>query len=314
LLFACGGPSTGEGGKGDDLRLERTEDSLHVTLAGRPVLTYHLTERLPAGKPPHYARSGFIHPVYSPGGRVVTDDFPAGHAHQHGIFTAWTKTRFRGRPLDFWNQQKGLATVRHAELLETYTTDSLVGFRVRLEHLSLEDGVVLEDEWHVRVFADREAYHFDLRSVQTNVTDDTLFLERHLYGGLGVRGSRQWNGADSAHYVGAARFLTSAGLARDSANHTRPDWLVMYGPIDGDTAGLRITPDPANFRAPQFVRVHPEMPYFSVTPVVEEGFFIPPGGRYEQRYRFVVFAGVPPSNTKHTVPLVCKRPVNPPPP
>jgi hypothetical protein len=269
--------------------VEQDSSRLLITLAGRPVLTYHLTERLPDGVETHYARSGFIHPVYSPAGRIVTDDFPAGHVHQHGIFTAWTKARFRGRPLDFWNQQKELGTVRHAELLETYTTDSVAGFRVRLEHVSLADGVVLEDEWHLRVHADTAPYHFDLRSVQTNVTDDTLFLEKHLYGGLGVRGSRRWNREDSTHYAGEAEFLTSDDRTRVPANHSRPDWLAMYGPIDGATAGLRIYPDPANFRAPQFVRVHPEMPYFSVTPVVAEGFFIAPGGRYEQRYRFEVF-------------------------
>ena len=293
MFLACGGAPPATGRTVAAPRIEQTVDSLRITLSGRPVLTYHLTERLPTGVDPHYARSGFIHPVYSPAGQAVTDDFPAGHAHQHGIFTAWTKTRFRGRELDFWNQHKELATVRHAELLETYTTDSLAGFRSRLEHVSLTDGVVLQEEWHLRVHADRSPYRFDLRSVQTNVTNDTLYLERHLYGGLGVRGSRQWNGADSLHYRAEASFLTDGGLTRIAANHSRPAWLAMHGPVDGDTVGLRVFPDPANFRAPQFVRVHPEMPYFSVTPVVEEGFFIPPGGVYAQRYRFEVFDGMP---------------------
>jgi hypothetical protein len=273
--------------------MEQSTDSLHISLAGRPVLTYHLSERLPAGLPAYYARSGFIHPVYSPEGRVVTDDFPVGHTHQHGIFTAWTKARFRGHPLDFWNQQKELATVRHAELLETYQTDSLVGFRAKLEHLSLVDGVILVDEWHLRVHADRAPFRWDLRSVQTNVTEDTLFLEQHVYGGLGVRGSKHWNAEDEGNFLGEASFLTDQGRTRVPANHTRPDWLTMYGPVESGTVGLRITPDPANFRSPQFVRVHPEMPYFSVTPVVEEGFFIAPGETYEQRYRFVVFDGLP---------------------
>ncbi|WP_420458787.1 PmoA family protein [Neolewinella sp.] len=293
LFLACAGGPPAPGRTVAAPRIEQTADSLRITIAGRPVLTYHLTERLPGGVAPYYARSGFIHPVYSPGGQVVTDDFPAGHAHQHGIFTAWTKTHFRGRPLDFWNQQEELATVRHAELLETYTTDGLAGFRTRLQHVSLADGVVLEEEWHLRVHADRSPYRFDLRSVQTNVTDDTLFLERHIYGGLGVRGHRQWNRADSLHYRAEASFLTDEGLTRLAANHSRPAWLAMYGAVDGGTVGLRVFPDSANFRAPQFVRVHPEMPYFSVTPVVEEGFFIPPGGTYEQWYRFEVFDGTP---------------------
>ena len=278
-------------------QLSVNAERISVTIAGTKILEYRVTPELPPGMPEHYRRSGFLHPVYSPAGRLVTDDFPVGHTHQHGIFTAWTSTTFRGEHIDFWNQHQETGTVRHREVLEVKDSGDVVGFHARLEQVSLKYGPILEEDWHVRVYADRDPYVWDLRSEQRNVTDDTLFLDRYDYGGLGVRGSAEWNRVDSLRYVTDARFLTSDGLMRDSANHSRPEWVAMYGPIDdkdgGGVAGIAVFPHPDNFRAPQFVRVHPDMPYLSVTPVVEEGFFIAPGETYLSRYRFVAFDGPP---------------------
>ena len=271
------------------LQVLQTPTELSVTLDGKPVLTYRVSDTLPPGLPEYYRRSGFLYPVYTPGGYVLNDAFPVGHAHQHGIFMAWTKTVFRGDTIDFWNQQKETGTVTHREVLETSENGATAGFRVKLQHLSLAHGPVLDEEWYVRVHNDTDPYRWELQSTQTNITGDTLFLLPHLYGGLGVRGSREWNPADSLHFITPARFLTSEGLDRPPANHTRPEWTAIYG----DAGYLKVTPSPDNFRAPQYVRVHPEMPYLSVTPIVEEGFFIAPGATYRSTYTFGVGTTLP---------------------
>lgn len=272
--------------------LIQTEEQLKITVDSQTVITYQLSPTLPDGLSEHYRRSGFLM-AYSPDGRLVTDDFPVGHSHQHGIFTAWTNTTFRGEFHDFWNQQKELATVRHVELLETIEEGGIAGFRSRLQQVSLVHGPVLDEVWHVRVHDRSDPFVWDLSTEQTNITDDTLYLNQHVYGGLGVRGSAAWNEVDSVNFVGEARFLTSEGLERDSANHTRPDWTAIYGPLSraGDTVGLAVLPHPENFRAPEFVRVHPVMPYLSVTPTVEAPAQISPGEVYRMRYRFIVFDG-----------------------
>lgn len=286
-MLSCSGEKESE----SPLRLEQTDDYLRVFHNDLPVLNYWLTPQCPDSLDPHYARSGFIHPVYSPSGQVITDDFPAGHAHQHGVFTAWTKTFFRDTFVDFWNTQKDLATVEHLEVLEVRDQPGYLGFRARLQQRSLAHGPVLREDWTVRVHDRDDVFVWDLRSVQTNVTQDTLFLARHLYGGLGIRGSRLWNTADSVSFLQPAEFLTSQGLTRDSANHTRPEWTAIYGKLPEGKAGLVVIPHPDNFRWPQPVRVHPEMPYLSVSPVVEEGFHIAPGETYVMRYRMVAFDG-----------------------
>ncbi|MEL7159269.1 MAG: PmoA family protein, partial [Bacteroidota bacterium] len=256
---------------GPELRLEHVSDYLRVRLGEQEVLTYWLNPQLPDSLPEYYSRNGFLHPVRSPAGTVITDDFPVGYAHQHGVFSAWTKTTFRDTFVDFWNQQKELGTVEHLDLLETIDEPGFVGFKTRLQHRSLSHGPVLREDLTVRVYGRENVFVWDLRSEQTNVSTDTLFLEKHVYGGFGFRGHRYWNEADSANFSSPARFLTSEGLERAAANHTRPEWTAMYGEVDGKTAGMAVLTHPENFRYPQPVRVHPEMPYFSVSPVVEEG-------------------------------------------
>ncbi len=276
------------------------DTEISITVGGKPVLTYVVAPQLPQERfadslPEYYTRSGFIHPVFTPEGRVVTDDFPVGHVHQHGIFTAWTSAEHRGQHLDFWNQHHELGTARHAELLEIIDSAGVVGFRTRLQQVSLDAGPILQEDWYVRVHGEAAPFVWDLRSEQTNITEDTLYLNPYIYGGLGVRGSAAWNESDSNRYQSPPNFLTSEGLDRETANHTRPAWTALYGPVGerGDTVGMAVFPHPDDFRAPQYVRVHPDMPYLSVTPVVEEGFSIAPGGKYLSRYRFVVFDGQP---------------------
>ena len=84
-----------------------TEGKLSLRDAAEEILTYHTaTSPPPAGIAAHYARSGHIHPLKTPSGKIVTAEFPADHAHQHGVFFAWVQTQFAGHEVDFWNQGK----------------------------------------------------------------------------------------------------------------------------------------------------------------------------------------------------------------
>ena len=294
LTLASCGPAPEEAAETtSNLRLEQTSDYLRILHGEAPVLEYRITTGMPDSLPEHYERTGFLHPVYSPSGQVVTDDYPAGYAHQHGFFTAWTNTTFRDSFVDFWNTQKGLAAVHHQNILEIMNTDGFLGFKTKLIHGSRvhDDLPVLEERYTVRVHDRNDVFVWDFRSEQHNVSEDTLFLNKHLYGGLGIRGSKHWNAADSTHFIAPANFLTSQGFTRDSANHTRPDWTAIYGDLPKGKSGMIVIPHPDNFRAPQPVRVHPSLPYFSVSPVVNEGFLMAPGEVYVMRYRVVTFDG-----------------------
>ncbi|MTB53721.1 PmoA family protein [Lewinella sp. W8] len=269
------------------------EDAVSFRRNDGEVLRYHLTPRLPDGLPDHYARSGFVHPLSSPAGKVVTDDFPVAYAHQHGLFNAWTNTTFRDSFVDFWNQHHLLGTVAHHRLTDTLREDGFVGFSSELHHLSRVYGKVLEESWTARLHPRTDVHVIDFRSRQSNVTEDTLHLNEYHYGGFGIRGSKHWNPSDSLHFSGHPTFLTSEGLGREAANHSRPAWTAMYGDVAGSVAGVAIFPHPDNYRYPQPVRVHPGIPYFVVSPVVLGAFTLPPGASYLSRFRVVVFDGEP---------------------
>ena len=78
------------------------------------VVTYNkVSPPAPPGIDAVYERSGYLHPVSSPRGRVVTDTFPIDHPHQHGVYSAWVKTNYDGRVIDFWNLAGGTGRVLH---------------------------------------------------------------------------------------------------------------------------------------------------------------------------------------------------------
>ncbi|MCB9276036.1 MAG: PmoA family protein [Lewinellaceae bacterium] len=267
---------------------------VHMRVGDKEALWYALDEQHPGGGlPQHYRRSGFIHPAYSPGGAIVTDDFPAGHAHQHGIFMAWVNTLFQGRKVDFWNQHQETGTVAHWSLDTLISGPVFAEAIVHLRHIALESGPVLEERWSVRLYNSANPFIWEIDSRQLNTSADTLHILEYHYGGLGIRGSASWNPSDSLHFQGEAKMATGKGDTRQAANHTHPGWAALYGPTPKGTAGIVAMEHPANFRYPQAIRVHPTMPYFCFAPMVDGAFDLVPGIPYESRYRFITFDGPP---------------------
>lgn len=276
-----------------EARAEETDSFLNMMAGQKLALRYALAEQLPAGLPGHYRRSGFIHPAFSPGGMVLTDGFPAGHAHQHGIFLAWVNTLFRAEKVDFWNQQQETGTVVHLALDTLFSGPVFAEAVVRLQHQALAFGPVLEERWIIRLYNHGNPFIWEIESSQQNLTEDTLHILEYHYGGLGIRGSGHWNPADSLNFLEAAEVATRAGETRLAANHTRPGWVAIYGNASSGLAGLAVMDHPGNFRFPQHVRVHPDMPYFCFAPMVGGAFDLPPGQPFGARYRFIAFDGQP---------------------
>ena len=288
-----------EGGAGaDTVSVDRQERSLAVSVGGEPVVRYWTDER-PLPRPALdsiYLRGGYLHPVRTPSGRVVTGDYAEGHPHHHGIWTAWTNTTFRGRAPDFWNMQDGTGAVVPLALDSTWSGPVQGGFTARHRHVDRTGAApttALFEQWTLRVYdvpptGDGTAYRlFDLALTQTTASESPLVLPPYHYGGLGVRGRDHWSGPDNA------RFLTSAGKDRATGNETRARWTYIGGEVEGERAGLAALSHPENVRSPQPVRIHPEMPYFSIAPSQLGRWAIAPGRPYEARYRFVVVDGPP---------------------
>ena len=239
-----------------------------------------------------YLRGGYIHPVLSPRGTVVTDDYPEDHKHQHGIFTAWTKTEYEGRAPDFWNMGQKKARKDHVSLEGTFGGPVAGGFRARLGSTDLgatPPKVVLDERWMVTLYRTHPGrpphFLFDLEWTDEVQGNSPLVLPDYRYGGLGVRGSADW--VDPEKVV----FSTSEGKDRKSGEATRPRWSHLGGQVGKRVAGIAALDHPGNFRAPQPVRIHPKDPYFSLAPQKAGPFELVPGKPYVSRYRFVVSDG-----------------------
>jgi hypothetical protein len=279
----------------DFLRVTVTDDGskLQVKVGTRPVLSYcHATVPSPNKAKPYYDRSGFIHPVFSPSGLVMTDGMPtADHTHQHGVMFAWRQAQYESREVDFWNVASGLGRIEHASVDHIDQGPVWGGFQVTLRHLELKatggPQQRIGETWNIRVYAQPEPFLWDFDSQQVVIGDQPLKILEFQYGGMMIRGSAQWR--DPAN----CGFLTSLGDDRNTGNHTRPDWVEIFGPVDRQEAGIVVLGAPCNYRSPQPVRLHPSMPYFCYAPMVLGEFDLLPGKMFPLRYRFSVHDGLP---------------------
>jgi Methane oxygenase PmoA len=274
--------------------LAKVQNRLEIKIRGRRVFSFVAqASTLPTTDiKPIFLRGGYIHPVFTPGGRIVTDDYPTDHYHHHGIWFAWTKTEFEGGHPDFWNMGDNTGRVEFESVDQTWTGPVNAGFVSRQKYVALTGSApktTLNEEWQVRVYnvgAGPQSYFlFDIVATQKCATASPLILEEYRYGGMGLRGHRVWK--DKAKVA----FLTSGGQTRVDGNATRARWCHMGGPVDGQMVGIAVLGHPENFRAPEPLRIHPDDPYFNYAPSQAGRFQIEPGKKFVLRYRYVVADG-----------------------
>jgi hypothetical protein len=259
--------------------------------------------RVPEVRRPLYDRSGFIHPLWSPDGLVLTDIHPADHIHHMGIWMPWTHTKYEGRRIDFWNVGDGTGTVQFDKFLSETSGPVYGGFQAGQEHVTRKrdpvsgrptpevDKVILREVWDVRVYnvggPEKGYWLVDFKSIQRNVAENPLIQEEYRYGGLGYRATRQWKGENTS-------YLTSEGKTRENANGTRARWCDTAGVIDGKWTGITHYSHPQNFRHPETMRVWPEPDnyiFFNFCPSVLGEWEMAPGEDHVFQYRFYVHEG-----------------------
>jgi len=276
--------------------------SVALSAFGKTALVYRSEKTdLPPNRPdlnPIFERGGYIHPVLSPSGKQITDDYPSNHKHHHGIWFAWTHTEFEGRAPDFWNMGDKKGTVEFVSLDKTWSGPVHAGFISKHRQIDLtapKPKTALNETWNVKLFAigndaQRPYFVFDLEVTDTCAADAPLKLPQYRYGGIGVRGNWAWNGKDKLN------FLNSEGMTDRSKGdkaETVGRWAHMGGMLDGGLTGIAVLGHPDNVRAPQPQRIHPTEPFLNLAPQQAGDVEITPGKPLTLRYRFVVADGAP---------------------
>jgi hypothetical protein len=274
----------------------RDDEVLQIRKGGLEVLSYnHAIVPPPEGQSELYNRSGFVHPLWSPTGAVLTNIHPLDHYHHLGIWMPWTHTEFEGKEVDFWNLAKGQGTVRFKRFVSTTNGPVYGGFRAEHEHVALNtdegEKVVLGEVWDVRVYnvggPDEGYWLWDFVSVQRCVADSPLYQTEYRYGGFGFRGAAEWSGANAA-------YLTSEGKTRKDGHATRARWCDTSGAIGGKWAGVTHMSHPENFRHPEPMRIWPrfeQQVFFNWAPSQAGDWVMESGEDHFFRYRLYVHEG-----------------------
>jgi len=292
LLAAEGEPAEVGGGVRAQLDGEKGVD---ISLARSPtkVLRYHCAPvPPPAGQSKLYTRSGFIHPLHSPSGAVLTAIHPADHIHHMGVWMPWTRTEFEGRKVDFWNLKAGQGTVRFTRLASRSSGAVVGGFAAVQEHVNLTapggEKVALDETLDVRVWdlgGPRKGHLIDYSSTQRCASTSPLLLKKYRYGGFGFRGSNMWTD-------GKADYLTSEGKTRADGHGTRARWCILHGPTANGPAGVLVMSHPGNHEHPEPVRIWPKGGiFFNFCPIQKADWTLEPGRDYRLQYRLYAYDG-----------------------
>lgn len=284
-----------------DVFVEDDGEALNLTLDDKPVLNYRYKSKdVPKGVDEVYSRGGYIHPLWSPEGEVLTRIQPPDHYHHYGIWNPWTRTEFEGREIDFWNLAEEQGTVQSRGLTSRTSGPVNGGFKARHDHIdftgSEEKRTALNEELAVEAWnvdPDRELWLVDVGSVLNPATDQPLTIKEYRYQGFSLRATEKWNDKN-------AHLLTSDGKDKSDANGTRARWIDVNGISEAEegTSGILFMTHPGNFNFPEQLRIWPtgmnegeENVFINFNPAQDRDWELKPGNTYGLKYRMLVYDG-----------------------
>ena len=285
--------------QGPTVEVSKIKGNLVVNIDEKKVLQYNLKAApLPEGVSEMYNRAGYIHPLWSPKGEVLTRIQPPDHYHHLGLWNPWTHTEFKGKEIDFWNLNKGEGTVTPAGVISLTSNKLFGGFRVLHHHIDLKgmtptgSEVALKEVMDVRVWnIDKNAWLIDFTSNLNCATDSLFRITKYRYQGFGFRATEKWDDNTAA-------LLTSEGKNKEDGNSTRARWCDVNGVSDFGTSGILFITHPSNYNYPEPIRIWPMMSnngkenvFFNFNPAMDRDWILKPGNNYQLRYRMFVYDG-----------------------
>ncbi|MDO9339526.1 MAG: PmoA family protein [Bacteroidales bacterium] len=258
---------------------------------------YFKTVYPPKGVDTAYKRSGFIHPLWSPHGQVLTRIQPPDHRHHYGIWNPWTHVAYEGDTVDFWNINSKQGTVRFANFVSVENGSVFSEFGALHEHVVFKKGggekVAMNELQSVRVYRPQENQDFFVVDfdIKLNTADESpVKLLEYRYAGFGWRTTEKWDNKNSM-------VLTSEGKTRKDADGSKARWCIVQGEIDNDYAGVIMMSYPTNYNFPEPLRIWPENQYnrgdmfANFCPTKDMDWLLKSRQNYSLKYRMLVYNG-----------------------
>ena len=280
--------------------LQESSKGMDFLLDGKLVLSYQMTkEPVPSGIKQAYSKSGFIHPVQSPSGQVLSRIQPEDHYHHYGIWGPYTRATIEGKEVDFWNLGDEKGRVDFSHVLSKKQAGGAAELTVRQNHIDLkapaQSQLAIAEDLRIKVKpADKGRYFVDYTStLQTDIVGGILLDDYRYGGGIGFRATEVWGDANST-------ILTSEGKDRATADGSNARWILVTGQSDHSSgkSGILFMSHNTNQAHPEPLRVWPPGQYegkgnvfIEFCPIRHTSWEIQPGKRYSLTYRILVFDG-----------------------
>lgn len=290
----------GDSTNSNTFQLRKADGNITIYADQSPVFSYRYETMFPpTGVDPLFKRSGFIHPLWSPKGEMLSRVQPPDHYHHYGIWGPWTLTHIGDREVDFWNLKKGEGTVKFAGFLSEITGSVFSGLRVLQQHIDFgakgEDQIAMNEVLDVRVWnSSKGVWIIDYTTAINTPLNEGIMLDAYRYGGgIGYRATEKWTKENCT-------VLTSEGKTRREADGSTARWCIVEGEsaVDEGRSGILFMSHPANRAHPEPMRVWPldgnggrgDL-YFEFTPIRHQSWNLKNGNDYVLKYRMIVFDG-----------------------
>jgi hypothetical protein len=281
--------------------LVKKDGALFIHYAGKDLLGFQYEMHYPpAGVDTAFKRNGYIHPVYTPHGQLLTRINAPDHYHHYGIWNPWTKIQYMGNIYDLWNLVSRQGTVRFEKFNAIIERKNSSSFSARLNHIAFignqnekkETIIIVENQKITFHHPAREKDHYflDVEIELIPATDSAVILKEYRYGGLGWRATEEWHKDNSA-------VLTSAGLARKEADGSLARWVVVEGSLGNERGGMVWFSHPGNYNHPEPLRIWPEDSnkrgdmFANFSPTKNKDWILEPHKKYKLKYRILVYNG-----------------------
>jgi hypothetical protein len=252
LLLAAGcmpGASTGGNRSAASVTVTQTEDGYLFAEGQDSVLLYRDRSLHPERE---YARAHYVHPLFGPGGEILTEDSPEDHPHQHGLYWAWHQVYVGDQRVgDGWTQEDITWEVHDVEVLEGAASSAL---RTQVSWLSPQ---YVNADGEPEPFVDETATFrvFPMADGQRQI--DVAIELRALVDGVRIGGSEDEKGyggfsarirlPQDIRFVGRAGAVQPQNTAVEAGG-----WLDMSATFgEQGPTGLAILQHPSNPGYPQ---------------------------------------------------------------
>ena len=228
--------------------------SLELSESGKPVYVYNYGMILKDGLPETMRRSTYVHPIFTPGGVLITNDFSSQHAYHRGISWMWPVVVVDGKTYDMWAVGEWTAGEMRQKFIrwtarETGPNSALLAIE---NGWYIDDRKVVNERVEIRTArANGAQRHLDFR-LEFEATSEPVEIagspervkgspeRKKGFGGLCFRLAPRDGGAEQTV------IRSERGVEMNDDNLAVHRWAQVEGMFQGRRAGGRIDDDSTN--------------------------------------------------------------------